>query len=146
MAPLKPSKLTDRFKYVFLDTECAQDLAKHDWSFAHIPNLICAQQMCFKSEAVYDLNVDCKQWGKRTHVFWAEDPVGDFLLSPAVQTIRRQNLSFHITLVDTTHSFCYKSFWNLDWHHNLCWRVLKFLIWLLRICTFWILSIFCPWV
>jgi len=26
-----------------------------------------------------DLNVDCEQFGKRTHVFWAEDPVGIFI-------------------------------------------------------------------
>jgi len=28
---------------------------------------------------VDDLNVDCKQCGKRTHVLWAEDPVGMFV-------------------------------------------------------------------
>jgi hypothetical protein len=65
--------------YVFFDTECTQDLAKCDGSFEHIPNLICAQQMCSKCEAVDDLNVDCEQCGKRTHVFWAEDPVGKFI-------------------------------------------------------------------
>jgi len=43
VAPLKPSKLTDRFLYVFFDTECTQDLEKHDGSFERIPNLICAQ-------------------------------------------------------------------------------------------------------
>jgi hypothetical protein len=30
MAPLKPSKLSDRFMYVFLDTECTQDLERHE--------------------------------------------------------------------------------------------------------------------
>ena len=48
MAQLKPSKLTDRVFYVFFDTECTQDLEWHDGSFEHIPNLICALQMCSK--------------------------------------------------------------------------------------------------
>ena len=30
-------------------------------------------------EAVVDLSVDCKQCGKRTHVFWSEDAVGKFI-------------------------------------------------------------------
>jgi len=76
VAPLKPNKLTDRFMYVFFDTECTQDFQKHRGSFDHIPNLICAQQMCSKCEAVDDLSVDCTQCGKITHVFCAEDPVG----------------------------------------------------------------------
>ena len=56
MASLKLSKLTDRFMYVFFDMECTQDLEKHDGSFEHIPNLICAQQMCSKCEVNVDLN------------------------------------------------------------------------------------------
>jgi hypothetical protein len=52
VAPLKPSKPTDRFMYVFFHTECTQDFEKHDGSFEHIPNLICAQQMCSKYEVV----------------------------------------------------------------------------------------------
>jgi hypothetical protein len=64
--------------YVSFDTECTQDLAKCDGYFEHIPNLICTQQMCSKCEDVGDLSVDCEQCGKRTHVFWAEDPVGKF--------------------------------------------------------------------
>jgi len=35
--------------------------------------------VCSKCEAVDDLNVDCKQCGKRTHMFWAEDSVGKFI-------------------------------------------------------------------
>ena len=54
VSPLKPSKLTNRFMYVFIDTECTQDYEKHDGSFEHFPNLICAQQMCSKYEAVDD--------------------------------------------------------------------------------------------
>ena len=61
--------------YVFFDTERTQDLARDDGSFRHIPNLICAQQMCCKCQAV---EIDCDQCGKRTHMFW-EDPVGKFI-------------------------------------------------------------------
>jgi hypothetical protein len=32
MAPLKPSKLSNRYMYVFFDTECTQDLEKRDES------------------------------------------------------------------------------------------------------------------
>ena len=69
VAPLKRSKLSDRFLYVFFDTECTQGLQRHDGSFVHVPNLICAHQMCSKCEAMDDMNVDCEQCGKRTHVF-----------------------------------------------------------------------------
>ena len=74
MAPLKPSKLTDRFLCVSFDTECTQDLEKRDGSFENVPNLIYAQQMRSKCEAVDDLSVDCKHCGKHSHVFWEEDP------------------------------------------------------------------------
>ena len=37
VAPLKPTKLTNRFMYVFFDTECTQDFEKHDGSLEHIP-------------------------------------------------------------------------------------------------------------
>jgi len=30
-------------------------------------------------ETVDDWNVDCEQCGKRTHVFWAEDHIGNFI-------------------------------------------------------------------
>jgi ribosomal protein L40E len=62
--------------YVFFDTESTQDFEKHDSSFEHIPNHICAQQICSQCEAVDELSVNCKQCGKRTHVFWAKDHVG----------------------------------------------------------------------
>ena len=61
--------------YVFFDAECTQDLARNDGSFGHIPNLICALQMCSESQALNDMETDCEQCGKRTRVFW-EDPVG----------------------------------------------------------------------
>jgi len=79
VVPLKPSNLTERVLCVFFDTECTQDFEKHDVSFKHIPNFICAQQMCSKCEAVDYLNDDCKQFGKRTHVFLPEDHVGKFI-------------------------------------------------------------------
>ena len=49
-----------------------------DGSFEHIPNLICAQELCSNCEAVNDLSVDCEQCGKRTHMFW-QVPVGRFI-------------------------------------------------------------------
>jgi hypothetical protein len=78
VAPLKPSKLSDKDMYVFFDTECTQDLEKRDRSFEHVPNLICAQQMCSKCIAMTNMNVDCEQCGKGIHVFW-EDLVGKFI-------------------------------------------------------------------
>jgi len=110
--PLKPSKLSDRFMYVFFDMECTQYFEKHDGSFEYIPNLVCAQQMCTKCEAVDDLSVDCKQCGKRTHMFWAEDPVGKFIISGSLDHSQIRFMLFHTTLVDTTHSFCCERFWN----------------------------------
>ena len=73
--PLKLSKQSDRFMYVFFDTECTQDLEKCDGCFENVPNLISAQQMCSKYEAVGVLTVNCEKCGKRTHMFW-QDPVG----------------------------------------------------------------------
>jgi len=40
LAPLKPSKLTDKFMYVFFEAEWTQDLEKCDRSFEHVPNLM----------------------------------------------------------------------------------------------------------
>ena len=54
MAPLKPSKVLDKFLYVFFDTECTQDLEDRVGSFEYISNVIRAQQMCCKCEAVDD--------------------------------------------------------------------------------------------
>ena len=48
VAPLKPSKLTDMFLYVFFHTECTQYLESCHGSFKHVRNLICAQQMSSK--------------------------------------------------------------------------------------------------
>ena len=45
----------------------------------HIPNLICAQQSCYKCEAKINLSAHWKQCLKRTHVFWAEEPSGKFI-------------------------------------------------------------------
>jgi len=58
VAPLKPSKLSDKILYVFFNTECTQDIEKRDGFIAHVPNRICAQQMYSKCEAVDDLSVD----------------------------------------------------------------------------------------
>ena len=77
MSALKRSKLSDRPLYVFFDAEYTRDLERHDGSFLHVPNYICAQQMCSKCEAVDDMNVDCEQCGKRAHVF-GQDHLGKF--------------------------------------------------------------------
>ena len=58
MAQLKPSKLSNKYFYVFFNTECTEDLEKCDGTFQHVPNLICAQQICSKSQAVDDVNFD----------------------------------------------------------------------------------------
>ena len=78
MAQLKPSKLSNKYLYVLFDTECTQDLEKRDGSSEHVPNLIRAEQMCCKCEAVEDVNVDCEQCGKRVHSLW-QDPEGKFI-------------------------------------------------------------------
>ena len=67
VVPLKPSKLSATLLYVFFDTECTQDLEKHDGLFAHVPNLICAQQICSKCESEDDLSADRQQCGKCTN-------------------------------------------------------------------------------
>jgi len=72
---MKPCKLTDRFMYVFFDSECTQDFETWDGYFEHVPKLICAQQMCSKCEAVEDLSFDCEQCGKRTDM----DAVGKYI-------------------------------------------------------------------
>jgi hypothetical protein len=69
MAPLKASKISETYMYVFFDMECTQDLEKRDGPFEHVPNLICAQQMCSKCVTMDKMSVDSKQCGKRTHVF-----------------------------------------------------------------------------
>jgi len=97
---LKPSLLTDRFIYVFIDTEGTYDFEKHDGSFEHIPNLICAQQMCSKCEAVEDFSVDCKQCSKRTHLFRAENPVGKFIV------YFRQSIQYAYKIYDVSHNTC----------------------------------------
>ena len=40
--PLIPSKLSNKYLYVFFDTECTQDLEKCYGSFEHVPNLMCS--------------------------------------------------------------------------------------------------------
>ena len=79
VATLKPSKLQIGFVCFLLIRSAHRTLKSMMGPFEHSPNLICAQQMCSKCEAVDELNVDCTQCGKRTHVFWAEDPVGKFI-------------------------------------------------------------------
>jgi hypothetical protein len=78
MSPLKPSKLSSKYMYVFFDIESSQDLERNQGSFEHVPNLLWAQQMCSKCETNEDLNIDCEQCGNRIHVFW-QDPIDKFI-------------------------------------------------------------------
>jgi hypothetical protein len=78
VTPLLTSKLSNKYLFVFFDTECTQDLEKLDGSFLHTPNLICTQQMCSVCQNEEDMELDCKQCGKRTHEFWV-DPIGKFI-------------------------------------------------------------------
>ena len=70
VAPKKPSKLSNKYLYAFFDRKSTQYLQKRDGSFEHVPNLICAQQMCCQCEAVEYVNVDCEQCEKRAYSFW----------------------------------------------------------------------------
>jgi len=63
-----PNRLPDKYMFVFFVTEYTQDLEKCEGSFEHVPNVICAQQMCSKYEAIQDMNIDCEQCGKHVHV------------------------------------------------------------------------------
>ena len=78
VAAMKPSKMSNRYLYVFFDMECTYDLEKHGGSFEYIPKLICAQQIGAKYESVDNLSVDCEQRGKRIHTF-SYDPVRKFI-------------------------------------------------------------------
>ena len=53
---------------------CTQDLEKRD----PVTKLICALLMCSKCETIKDLNIDCQQCGKCTHIFW-QDCIGKFI-------------------------------------------------------------------
>jgi len=97
---LKPSKLTNRTMYVFFVTECTQNFQNHYGSFEHILNLISAQNMCSKCEALADLSVDCKQCGKLAHVFWAEELVSKFI------HYLRQYRPFADKIYDISHNSC----------------------------------------
>jgi hypothetical protein len=79
VAPLKLGILSNKYLYVFFDTECTQYLKKRNGPFEHVPILSCAQQMCCKCEAVEKINVHCEQYRKRVHSFWQE-PVCKFIV------------------------------------------------------------------
>ena len=83
--------------------ECTQDFEKHDGSFEYVPNPMCSADV-FEMWTVHDLSSDGKQCGKCTHVFWAEDPVGKFIISGNLDHSQIRFMLFYITLVDTMHS------------------------------------------
>jgi hypothetical protein len=100
---LKSRKLSDKFMYVFFDTECTQVLVKRDGYFEHVPNLISAKEMCSKCQTVDDLNIDCEQCGKRSHVFW-EDPIGKFFYYLRLSRPFADKICYFTQ--HTTRSFC----------------------------------------
>jgi len=113
VAPLKPRKLSNKYLYVFFDTKCTQDLEKCDGSFEHVPNLICAQQMCSKCEVVDDVNVDCEQCGNRVHRFW-QDPVGKCIDCLRLSRPFAEKICHFTQLSWIRRSFFSENFWNLD--------------------------------
>jgi hypothetical protein len=117
VATLTPSKLSDKYMYVFFDTKCTQDLTRNDGTFGHIPNLICVQQMCSECQSMNDMETDCEQCRKPTRVLGGTSRQ-IYWLSPAAQTIHGQDLSFPTILEDTTHSFYCAGFWNWDGYLN----------------------------
>ena len=78
MTALNPSKLSNKYMFVFFDTERTQDLEKFEGTFERVPNFTCAQQMCAKCGAIEDMNIDCEQCGKRLHVL-RKEPIGKFI-------------------------------------------------------------------
>jgi hypothetical protein len=83
----------------------------------HIPNLVRAQQMCSKCEVVDDLIAACEQCGMRTNMFW-QDPLGKFIHYLRLYRPPADKTCYFTQLVDTTHSFYYAGFWNLDGYRN----------------------------
>ena len=77
MSPLKPSKLSNKYMYVFYDIECSEDLKRNQGSL-NMYRIFSAPSRCPKCESNEDLNIDCEQCGERTHVSW-QDPLGKFI-------------------------------------------------------------------
>jgi hypothetical protein len=80
MRPLKdvlPAN-TDNVLYVFYVFETTQNKTYSNTAKAHLPNLLCVQQLCARCELMEDVSIDCVRCGRRKHSFW-NDPVGDLL-------------------------------------------------------------------
>ena len=128
MVPLKPSNLWDKFLYVFFNVECTQNLEKRDGSFEHVPKLICAQQKCYKCEAVGDFSADCRQCEKHVHIFW-QDPVGKF-----IDYLRHSRLFADKVYVISHNSrgygaqFLLRRFLELRWAPDMIMEGAKFLV------------------
>ena len=112
VASLKPSKLTDKLMYVFSDMECTQDLDKRDGSFEHIRNLVCAQQICSKCEAIRDLNIDCEQCESVSTCSVKSQYVNLLNMSGCSDQLRIHCMLLHIPLSNMTHSYCHEGFWK----------------------------------
>jgi len=113
VTPLKTMNLTDRFVYVFFNTEFTQDFQNHDGSFQHISNLICAQQMCSKCEAVDDLVFIVNSVVSVPTCFGRKNTwVNLLIMSGSEYHSRITFILYRTTLVVTTHSFYCESFLN----------------------------------
>ena len=65
---------SERVRYVLYYFDTTQDTKRLDKTNVHVPNLVCLQQFCSKS----DKERDCVECSKGKHSSW-EDTVGDML-------------------------------------------------------------------
>ena len=101
--------------------------------------LICAQEMCSKCEAVDDLSVDCKQCGKRTNVFWAEEDACKFI------DYLRQSRSFANYIYVISHNsrgydaqILLRTFLELSWTTQLIMDGTNIISMVVEILHFWL--------
>lgn len=85
----------------FLDTECTHYF-KNVISFCFVPDLMCAQQMCFKCEAMDDLCVDLNSVENVHKCSGRTLQANLFIISSCPNYLRIRFMLFHATLVDTT--------------------------------------------
>ena len=64
--------------YAFYDFETTENKTYSEKAKAHVPNLVCVQQICARCELMEDISKNCERCGRRRHYFW-NDPVGDLL-------------------------------------------------------------------
>ncbi|CAH0546857.1 unnamed protein product [Brassicogethes aeneus] len=72
------SSIDNDFLFVFYDFECMQEKKMSNNSFLHEPNLCVAEQVCSKCITNEDINIDCRNCGKRQHIF-SNNPVSSLM-------------------------------------------------------------------